>query len=356
MLSEKLKDRFKVSNTAHDRILVAEACSIEAKLQAAEAKVVELESNLASSDATVERLHNRLILFQGEPTYEVLLASYTVAYETMTALQAEVARLTELTKPTAANHWHDKYQEASTRIAELEAEVARLAEKLKEPQRDWPEHFHLENGNYQCKCLDCGEFFTAHKRSICCRTCWLNGSEKHINELHTRIAELEARLREAISSIQAAPRVEEPRCDCQADEVHDDHLKSCPTHQEQLDATLNHTLDRINGDLRARIAELEAKLAEANFLLDDARECRDSFQAARNEHEVTISAQAEETERLTEVYILGNRDLRARVVDLETAILNWYEWSTNDSINDDPIDTINEIARLMLDKEPRVNL
>ena len=37
MLSEKLKDRFKVSNTAHDRILVAEACSLEAKLRAAEA-------------------------------------------------------------------------------------------------------------------------------------------------------------------------------------------------------------------------------------------------------------------------------------------------------------------------------
>lgn len=45
----------------------------------------------------------------------------------------------------------------------------------------------------------------------------------------------------------------------------------------------------------------------------------------------------------------------ARIVELETAVLNWYEWSTNDSNNDAPLDTINEIALLMLDQEPKVN-
>ena len=72
MLSEKLKDRFKVSNTAHDRILVAEACSLEAKLRAAEA---------AHRDAMGER--------------DAYMKSYSEACETRNALQAEVARLRE---------------------------------------------------------------------------------------------------------------------------------------------------------------------------------------------------------------------------------------------------------------------
>lgn len=36
-----------------------------------------------------------------------------------TFLQGEVARLTTLTGPTAANHWHDKYQDAQAEVARL---------------------------------------------------------------------------------------------------------------------------------------------------------------------------------------------------------------------------------------------
>jgi hypothetical protein len=37
--------------------------------------------------------------------------------------------------------------------------------------KDWTEDFDKENGNYQCKCLDCGELFIGHKRRIQCKVC-----------------------------------------------------------------------------------------------------------------------------------------------------------------------------------------
>ncbi len=38
-------------------------------------------------------------------------------------------------------------------------------------QRDWTEDFPHENGNYNCKCLMCGEMFIGHKRRFTCRVC-----------------------------------------------------------------------------------------------------------------------------------------------------------------------------------------
>lgn len=40
--------------------------------------------------------------------------------------------------------------------------------------RDWPEDFYLENGNYLNKCLYCEQNFLGHKRRIVCRKCQLN--------------------------------------------------------------------------------------------------------------------------------------------------------------------------------------
>lgn len=37
--------------------------------------------------------------------------------------------------------------------------------------RDWTEDAGHENGNYQCKCTDCGEFFIGHKRRVVCKMC-----------------------------------------------------------------------------------------------------------------------------------------------------------------------------------------
>jgi len=37
--------------------------------------------------------------------------------------------------------------------------------------KDWPEDFSHENGNYQCRCVGCGELFTGHKRRVVCKEC-----------------------------------------------------------------------------------------------------------------------------------------------------------------------------------------
>lgn len=112
---------------------------------------------------------------------------------------------------------------------------------------------------------------------------------------------------------------------------------------------------RLRGSERLR-EKAYVVIREIGDLVDRMRPEETSFTITDRvkEMKATIAAQAEEIGRLTGVYILGNRDLRARVVELETAILNWYEWSGNDSINDDPLGTINEIALLMLDQEPKV--
>lgn len=37
--------------------------------------------------------------------------------------------------------------------------------------RDWPEDFAMENGNYMCRCCLCKETFAGHKRRIICKLC-----------------------------------------------------------------------------------------------------------------------------------------------------------------------------------------
>ncbi|MEK7945764.1 hypothetical protein WKR98_13490 [Pigmentiphaga sp. YJ18] len=37
--------------------------------------------------------------------------------------------------------------------------------------RDWIEDAGHENGNYQCKCTDCGQTFMGHKRRVVCKVC-----------------------------------------------------------------------------------------------------------------------------------------------------------------------------------------
>ena len=38
-------------------------------------------------------------------------------------------------------------------------------------ERDWPEDFALENGNYQNICCDCSLPFVGHKRRVQCKAC-----------------------------------------------------------------------------------------------------------------------------------------------------------------------------------------
>jgi hypothetical protein len=39
--------------------------------------------------------------------------------------------------------------------------------------RDWPEDFEINNGNYFCQCCLCNEQFTGHKRRVICKRCAL---------------------------------------------------------------------------------------------------------------------------------------------------------------------------------------
>ena len=36
---------------------------------------------------------------------------------------------------------------------------------------NYPEDYHLENGNYQRKCIKCDNIFNGHKRRIICKKC-----------------------------------------------------------------------------------------------------------------------------------------------------------------------------------------
>lgn len=38
-------------------------------------------------------------------------------------------------------------------------------------ERDWPEDFSQENGNYSCTCHKCGEEFIGYKRRVICKLC-----------------------------------------------------------------------------------------------------------------------------------------------------------------------------------------
>ncbi len=42
---------------------------------------------------------------------------------------------------------------------------------LGHPDRDWPEDFPHENGNYLRECLQCDLSFIGHKRRYVCRSC-----------------------------------------------------------------------------------------------------------------------------------------------------------------------------------------
>ena len=36
---------------------------------------------------------------------------------------------------------------------------------------DWTEDFSHENGNYQCRCIECNSVFLGHKRRVVCKVC-----------------------------------------------------------------------------------------------------------------------------------------------------------------------------------------
>ena len=49
-------------------------------------------------------------------------------------------------------------------------------------ERDWPEDFAHENGNYIGRCCECGNGFKGHKRRVICKKCYMEGMEKTIDQ------------------------------------------------------------------------------------------------------------------------------------------------------------------------------
>lgn len=98
------------------------------ELTALRAEVEGLRSNLDSSDATVKRLHDRLLLFQGEPTYEVLLASYAIAYARVAELEAALGEaIKDLEKLGSDSHPGNEYRNGWMNYANESAAAARPA-------------------------------------------------------------------------------------------------------------------------------------------------------------------------------------------------------------------------------------
>ncbi len=57
-------------------------------------------------------------------------------------------------------------------VRAFDAHTCRLAPSAAgASERDWPEDFSHENGNYQNQCVGCGEMFKGHKRRVVCRAC-----------------------------------------------------------------------------------------------------------------------------------------------------------------------------------------
>ena len=78
------------------------------------------------------------------------------------------------------------------------------------PERDWQEDRRFENGQYFCKCLDCGETFIGHKRRLQCKSC-------AIKAMSNKILELEEQVRRKDVLLSGAARALEDLSECVPD-------------------------------------------------------------------------------------------------------------------------------------------
>jgi len=46
-----------------------------------------------------------------------------------------------------------------------------MIDNYKPTKKDYSEDFKLENGNYNCHCVECGKIFVGHKRRVICKEC-----------------------------------------------------------------------------------------------------------------------------------------------------------------------------------------
>ena len=58
--------------------------------------------------------------------------------------------------------------------SDIQKSMEAVCNAVPNSDRDWPEDFDHENGNYECKCLTCGNMFRGHKRRVICKVCSAN--------------------------------------------------------------------------------------------------------------------------------------------------------------------------------------
>lgn len=68
--------------------------------------------------------------------------------------------------PLEKGQWLDKAAEDKELISLIRTELSAAS-----VERDWTEDVSHENGNYECKCVHCGQMFIGHKRRVCCKAC-----------------------------------------------------------------------------------------------------------------------------------------------------------------------------------------
>jgi len=74
---------------------------------------------------------------------------------------------------------HDKDGKVIVPYGEINKEDAKLVvESVNKLLANWPEDFHLENGNYICHCVFCDKFFIGYKRRVICRKCTFNTKDQ----------------------------------------------------------------------------------------------------------------------------------------------------------------------------------
>lgn len=78
------------------------------------------------------------------------------------------------------------YDETIKVVCSMQSRIGELEKQIvcdRSSGRDWCEDSHMENGNYICKCIDCGEKFIGHKRRVQCKKCAIKAMESNIEEL-----------------------------------------------------------------------------------------------------------------------------------------------------------------------------
>jgi hypothetical protein len=178
--------------------------------------------------------------------------------------------------------------------------ATKLAAPEMECERNWPEDFGHENGQYVCGCLLCGLAFVGHKRRVCCKTCAeksrhaiLSEAARFLDAPHeydqfhsvATQAEMAAEIREAAAALPAlSARVREAREEIA--ELHADRKRSTQVQQRRWERMRDALNDGRKRGMDLTIDALIERLRTAESSRDEARRM---FEAAEHQRAVLES-------------------------------------------------------------------